>query len=72
MTNWSAWIPAFIALASALFVAGQTAGRIKGQEKTLARHEDWLSSHDTKLSAHDVEIAESRAWRDGYNAGKGR
>lgn len=68
---WAAWSPTIVTLLGVIFAAGQLTGRIKGQEKTLARHDEVLGEHEDRLNIHTVEIAESKAWRAGYNAGKG-
>ena len=66
------WAPAVVAVVAWIFIAGQVSGRIKGQEKTIARHDDQLLAHDSRLNKHDIEITEGRAWRDGYNAGRSK
>lgn len=54
-----------------VFTAGQVTGRIKDQETTLVRHEGTLNDHEDRLNDHDIEIERAKAWREGYNAGKG-
>lgn len=70
MTEFTAWLPAIITALSAVFIAGQIAGRIRNQEKTLAKHDGRLEEHEDRLNDHDVLLAKSEAWRQGYNAGK--
>lgn len=49
---------------------GQTAGRIKDQELALKRHDDWLQEHDGKIGNLETAAAKSKAWREGFEAGK--
>jgi hypothetical protein len=71
MGTWAEWGPTIVAIVTAIFIAGQVTGRIKDQEKTLVRHDEILGEHATLLGKHAVSIAESQAWRRGYEAGKG-
>lgn len=71
MGTLAAWMPAIITVLTAIFIAGQITGRIKDQEKTLARHDHQLGEHEDRLNDHSVKIAKNDAWRDGYNAAKG-
>lgn len=70
MSQWAAWAPAIITLLTVIFGAGRIYGRIGGQERTLKRHDDDIENHARRLDGHDIELAVSRGWRDGYNAGK--
>lgn len=70
MQSWAVWIPTIITLLSVLYAAGQLVGRIKDQEVTIAAHNEWLKSHDTRLGINEIAIAEGKAWRAGYDAGK--
>ena len=67
---WFIWAPTVITLISVVYAAGAIVGRIKDQEVTVAAHNEWLKSHDVRLGSHDVAIAEGKAWRAGYDAGK--
>lgn len=66
----AAWGPTIVSALTAVFLAGQVTGRIKGQEKTLAEHHDQLGEHEDRLNVHSVQLAENKAWREGYKAGK--
>lgn len=68
----AAWGPTIVAIISAIFIAGQVAGRIKDQEKTLKRHDDILDEHGTKIDEHSIAIAEGNAWRRGYDAARSK
>lgn len=68
--NWAAWGPTVIAVVTAIYTAGAVVGRIKGQERTIARHDNHLKQHDDVLSTHAVQIAKAESWREGYAAGK--
>lgn len=57
----AAWAPAVVSLVTAIFMAGMYVSKIKDHDKRLDRHEN-------TLGVHAVEIAEHKAWRDGYNA----
>jgi hypothetical protein len=70
--DWSAWGPTVVAIVTAVFIAGQVTGRIKDQEKTLESHDVRLGNHDDTITEHSVAIAEGKAWRLGYSAGRGK
>lgn len=74
--NGAIWIPCGITIVITaigwIFTAGQTTGRIKDQELTLKDHHDTLKVHDGKLENLGNRMTASEAWRDGYNAGKGK
>ncbi len=70
MGTLAAWGPTIVSVVTAIFLAGQLTGRIKGQEKTLSEHHDLLGEHEDRLNVHSVQLAEGKAWREGYNAGK--
>lgn len=66
--NWAAWGPTIIAVISAIFIAGQVSGRIKGQEKTLVLHNTRLNGHDEDIKALAIKAAKSEGWMEGYRA----
>lgn len=67
--NWAAWGPTIIAVITAIFVFGKTAGRIDDQEKTLSQHHDRLGIVENKTIEHSIQIAEAKGWREGFKAG---
>lgn len=68
----TAWIPAVITLLGWIFTAGMVTGRIKDQEITIKDHHDQLKDYGGKLENLGNRMTASEAWRDGYNAGKGK
>jgi len=72
MSTWAAWVPAIVTVIGWIFTMGLTTGRIKDQEVTLKDHHAILKDHDIKLDSLGNRMTASEAWREGYNAGKGR
>jgi hypothetical protein len=68
--NWAAWGPTLVAIVTAIFSAGLTVGRLRGQEKTQREHRSWLLAHDDVLKDHGTRLAKSEGWREGFAAAR--
>jgi uncharacterized ion transporter superfamily protein YfcC len=63
--DWAAWGPTLLTLATAVFIAGS-------YSRTVKDHDKRLDGHDAEIKDLGTRMTASEAWREGYNAGRGK
>lgn len=63
--DWAAWVPAFITIATAIFISGS-------YSRTVKDHDKRLDGHDVELKDLGTRMTAAEAWREGYNAGRSK